>query len=221
MSKYVASGTAAVSAVVFSLFAACDSRSTPTSPGAVSDGTQVTTQRVVVLGDSLAVTPTRDESFPAVLQERIRDRSLNWAVTNAGISGDTTAGGRRRVEALLGRDVGVLVLALGANDGLRRVSPDTIEDNLEAIIEKARERNVAVLLCGMEMPSRDVPYSLGFHNLYRRLASKFQTPFVPFLLSGVLLNPDYNGSDLIHPNRAGAQRIAQNVWPHLEPMLDP
>ena len=79
---------------------------------------------------------------------------------------------------------------------------------------------VSRLLCGMEMPSGDLQYSLGFHNLFRRLASRFQTPFVPFLLSGVLLNPDYNGSDLIHPNRAGAQRIAQTVWPHLEPMLE-
>lgn len=213
MSKYVASVSLVLCAVVSSFIVACNSRSTPTSP-------DITTRRVVVLGDSLAVTPTRDESFPAVLQERIRERSLNWSVTNAGLSGDTTSSGRRRVGSLLDRDVGVLVLALGANDGLRRVSLDTIEDNLASIIERARDRHIAVLLCGMEMPSGDLQYSLGFHNLFRRLASRFQTPFVPFLLSGVLLNPDYNGSDLIHPNRAGAQRIAQTVWPHLEPMLD-
>src|SRR5512145_2133557 len=219
MSKRFASASVALCAVVSGLLVACNARSTPASPGGVPDGTQVTTRRVVVLGDSLAVTPTRDESFPAVLQERIRERGLSWTVTNAGVSGDTTTGGRRRVEALLGRDVGVLVLALGANDALRRVSLDTIEDNLEAIIEKARRSNVAVLLCGMEMPSRDVQYSLGFHSLFRRIAERFRTPFVPFLLSGVLLNPDYNGSDLIHPNRAGAQRIAQTVWPRLEPML--
>jgi acyl-CoA thioesterase-1 len=186
----------------------------------VSDGTQVTTRRVVVLGDSLAVSPTRDESFPTVLQDRIRERGWNWSVTNAGISGDTTSGGRRRVEGLLGRDVGVLVVALGANDGLQRVSLDKIEDNLASIIDKARDRDVAVLLCGMEMPTGDVQYSLGFHNLFRRLASKFQTTFVPFLLTGVFLNPDYNGNDLIHPNRAGAARIAQTVWPYLEPMID-
>lgn len=216
MSKCFAFAPVAVCVAVSGLLVACNARSTPASP----DGTQVTTRRVVVLGDSLAVTPTRDESFPAVLQERIRERGLNWTVTNAGVSGDTTTGGRRRVEGLLGRDVGVLVLALGANDGLRRVSLDTIEDNLEEIIEKARKSHVAVLLCGMEMPSRDVQYSLGFHNLFRRLAERFRTPFVPFLLSGVLLNPDYNGNDLIHPNRAGAQRIAQTVWPYLEPMLD-
>jgi acyl-CoA thioesterase-1 len=191
-----------------------------TSPSGLSNGPGTTTRQVVVLGDSLAVAPTRDESFPAVLQERISDLGLNWTVVNASENGDTTADGRRRVERLLGNDVGVLVLALGANDGLRRVDLDTIEGNLAFIIEKAQARGVDVLLCGMETPPRDLLYAIGFHNLFPRLASRYRIALVPFLLSGVVFNPDFNGSDLIHPNRAGAQRIAETVWTHLEPMLD-
>jgi acyl-CoA thioesterase-1 len=175
-----------------------------------------------VLGDSLSVTPTRAESFPAVLQTRIRDRGLDWIVTNAGISGDTAAGGLRRVDALLGNDVGVVVLELGVNDGIGRVPLATIEQNLSSIIEKARGRGIDVLLCGMEVPpGPDFDYLIGFHNLFPRLAAKYDLPLVPFLLLGVALNPSLNGSDGVHPNAAGAQRIADTVWPYLEPMLSP
>jgi acyl-CoA thioesterase-1 len=183
-------------------------------------GVPVEVRRVVVLGDSLAVSPSREESFPAVLQRRIAELDLPWTVTNAGAAGDTTAGGFRRVEALLADDVGVLVLALGANDGLRGVELAAIEKNLSAIVERAQARGIAVLLCGMETPPlHGLDYTLGFHDLFPRLASRYGVPLVPFLLSGVLLNPDLNGSDGIHPNRAGAERIARNVWPHLEPLV--
>ena len=213
--------TAVLCAGVFpvGLASACNGRGA-TSPSRSPDGLQTTTRQVLVLGDSLAVSPTRGESFPAVLQRRIADLKLNWTVINASDSGDTTADGRRRVQGLLGNDVGVLVLALGANVGLRRVDLDTIDGNLAFIIEKAQARGVEVLLCGMETPPRDLLYALGFHSLFPRLASRYGTLLVPFLLRGVVLNPDFNGSDLIHPNRAGAERIAETVWPYLEPMLD-
>lgn len=196
---------------------ACASRSQPTAP---TESATVATQRVVVLGDSLAVSPTRDESFPAVLQALITARGLNWTVTNAGVRGDTTTGGRRRVDALLGPDVGVLVLALGANDGLRGVDVDTIDDNLSHIIERAQADQTRVLLCGMEaLPLRGLEYSVDFRNVFRQVAAKYNVPLVPFLLTGVVLNPDFNGSDGIHPNRAGAERIAETVWSYLEPLL--
>ena len=208
---------AACFAVVALSAGACASRSQPTAP---TEGIAVPAMRIVVLGDSLAVSPTHDESFPAVLQARLTALRLNWTVTNAGIRGDTTSGGRRRADALLGPDVGVLILALGANDGLRGVDVDTVEDNLSNIIERAQAEGIRVLLCGMETPPlHGFDYAVDFHNLFRRVASKYSVPLVPFLLAGVALDPDFNGNDGIHPNRAGAERIAETVWPHLEPLV--
>jgi acyl-CoA thioesterase-1 len=146
--------------------------------------------------------------------------SLPWKIANAGVSGDTTSGGLTRLDPLLGDDVGVLVLALGANDGLRGVDLAIIERNLSTIIERVQARGIRVLLCGMETPPwRSWDYSVEFHRLFPRLAAKYDVPLVPFLLAGVALNPDLNGSDGIHPNAAGAQRIADTVWPYLEPLL--
>jgi acyl-CoA thioesterase-1 len=196
---------------------ACAARSQPTAP---TEGAAVATKRIVVLGDSLAVSPTREESFPAVLQARIAAQGLSWTMTNAGVRGDTTSGGRRRVEALLGPDVGILVLALGANDGFRGVDVETIEDNLSDMIERAQAEDIRVLLCGMETPPlHGFDYSIDFHNLFRRVASKYDVPLVPFLLRGIALDPDFTGSDRVHPNRAGANRMAETVWPYLEPLL--
>jgi acyl-CoA thioesterase-1 len=173
-----------------------------------------------VLGDSLAVSPSRAEAFPAVLQTRLNGLSPSWTVVNAGIGGDTTAGGLRRVNALLGDDAAILVVALGANDGLRGVAVSTIEQNLSAIVERAQARQVRVLLCGMETPPlRGWEYSVAFHKIFPRLADKYDVPLVPFLLAGVVLNPDMNGRDAIHPNAAGARRIADTIWPYLEPMV--
>jgi len=174
----------------------------------------------VILGDSLAVSPSREQGFPVHLQRRIDAEGSNWTVTNAGVRGDTTAGGARRVASVLSRDVGILVVALGANDGLRGVDISTIEKNLCSIFESVERPHTRVLLCGMETPPiRGWGYTLAFHQLFPRLAGKFGIPLVPFLLSGVALNSEMNGGDGIHPNSAGAQRIAGTVWPYLEPLL--
>jgi acyl-CoA thioesterase-1 len=193
-----------------------------TSPLAPSAGAPAAVPRdVVVLGDSLAVSPRIDQSFPAVLQRRIDRDSLPWTVINAGVSGDTTADGLRRVDAVLNDRVGVLVLALGANDGLRGVSVAAVEQNLSSIIERARARRIAVLLCGMETPpAHGWEYTLDFHRLFPRLAANYEIPLVPFLLQDVALVPDMNGPDGIHPNVSGAQRIAETLWPYLAPMLN-
>jgi acyl-CoA thioesterase I len=198
--------------------AACGSTATPTSPA--TGPPPPTVRRVVVLGDSLAVSPSRAESFPARLQVRVGSAALPWTVTNAGVSGDTTADGLRRAELLLTSDVSVLVLELGANDGLRGIPATTVEENLAAIVTLAQRRNIRVLLCGMETPpTHGFDYSLAFHFVFPSLAQRFSVPLVPFLLSGVALDPELNGADGVHPNAAGAERIAGTVWPYLRPML--
>ena len=205
--------------IVAALCVACGS--TPSSPSAsVPAASPPAIQRIVVLGDSLAVSPSPDESFPARLQARISAAALRWAVTNAGVSGDTTEDGGRRAEALLAGDIGVLVLELGANDGLRGVPAATIDANLSAIVTLAQRRNIRVLLCGMETPpTHGLDYSIAFHFVFPSVAQRFSVPLVPFLLNGVALDPELNGADGVHPNAAGAERIAETVWTYLRPML--
>ncbi len=176
--------------------------------------------RAVVLGDSLAVSPSRAEGFPAELQRRLDALHPGWIMGNAGVSGDTTAGGLRRFDQAVPEDTRVLILELGANDGLRGVDITTVERNLSTMIERAQARGARVLLCGMETPPiHGWSYSVDFHRLFPRLAQKYGIPLVPFLLDGVVLNPDLNGDDEIHPNAAGAQRIAETVWPYLQPLV--
>ena len=177
-------------------------------------------RRVMVLGDSLAVSPSVTQSFPSDLQARIARQSLPWTVTNAGVNGDTTADGLRRVAPLLQTDVGILILELGANDGLQGIEVAVIQQNLSAIVDLARATGIRVLLCGMETPpTHGLNYSLAFHDVFPNAARQYGIPLVPFLLAGVLLVPELNGPDFVHPNAAGAQQIAANVWPYLEPML--
>jgi acyl-CoA thioesterase-1 len=177
--------------------------------------------RIVVLGDSLAVSPSRAESFPAQLQKRLKKSGGQWTVTNAGIKGDRTSGGLGRFNAALPPDTRILILELGANDGLRGVEIATIEKNLSTMIERAQARGIKVLLCGMIVPPRyGWNYTVAFHGLFPRLAAKYKVPLVPFLLDGVALQADMNTPDGIHPNAAGAARIADTVWPYLEPLID-
>lgn len=176
---------------------------------------------MLVLGDSLAVSPSRVDAFPAELQKRLDSSARGWTVNNAGVSGDTTSGGLGRFEQALTTDTRVVVLELGANDGLRGVDVSAIEKNLSTMIETAQARGIKVLLCGMEAPPlHGFNYTLDFHRLFPRLAQKYNVALVPFLLQGVVLNPDLNGNDEIHPNAAGAKRIADTVWPYLQPLVD-
>lgn len=198
----------------------CASADSPAAPSP-APGTSVVDRGVVlVLGDSLAVSPSRSEGFPAELQKRLDATGPGWTVKNAGISGDTTTGGLRRFDQAITRDTRVLVLELGANDGLRGVQIATVEKNLSTMIERAQARGIRVLLCGMETPPLNGwSYTVEFHQMYPRLAQKYEVPLVPFLLEGVALNPDLNGDDEIHPNAAGARRIGETVWPYLEPLV--
>jgi acyl-CoA thioesterase I len=166
------------------------------------------------------VSPSRAEGFPSELQRRLDVQQPGWLVSNAGVSGDTTAGGLRRFDQAVPEDTRILILELGANDGLHGVDITTVERNLSTMIERAQAHGARVLLCGMETPPlHGWSYSVDFHQLFRRLSQKYGVPLVPFLLEGVVLNPDLNGDDEIHPNAAGAQRIAETVWPYLQPLV--
>jgi acyl-CoA thioesterase-1 len=216
MAFHSADPVSSLLALATALAIAASGQSAAQAPGQGS----AANRRIVVLGDSLAVSPAPAQSFPAWLQKKLDEQSPGWTIVNAGIRGDTTAGGRRRVAALLGSDVALLVVALGANDGLRGVPVATVEDNLSAIIEAAQQHGVPVLLCGMETPPmRGWEYTLGFHELYPRLARRHDVPLVPFLLTGVALVRGMNLPDGVHPNAAGARLIADNVWPYLESAL--
>jgi len=144
-------------------------------------------------------------------------------ISNASTWGDTTADGLQRLDAALAIRPQILVVALGANDGLRGVSLRTVERNLDEIITRAQDRGIRVLLTGMEAPPisfrEGFDYSIQFHLLFPRLAARYDLPLVPFLLAGVVLHPDMNGADGIHPNAAGARRIAATVWPYLETLV--
>jgi acyl-CoA thioesterase I len=177
-------------------------------------------RRVVMLGDSLSVSPSRSMNFGTELQKRLDTVAPNWILTNMGVSGDTSSQGLTRFDADVPGDTNILVLELGANDGLRGVQIATIERNLSTMIERAHSRGIRVLLCGMEAPpAHGWNYTVEFHNLFPRLAQRYAVALVPFLLAGVALDPDMNGNDGIHPNAAGARHIAENVWPYLEPLV--
>jgi acyl-CoA thioesterase I len=199
---------------------ACGAAKGPVAPSAGADPGAPAARRIVVLGDSLAVSPSKATAFPARLQERLAATHPGWIVSNEGIGGDTTTGGVQRLERAVPADTAILILELGANDGLRGLPIQTIEANLSSMIERVRARDVTVLLCGMETPPfKGWDYTVDFHRVFPRVAERYDLPFVPFLLDGVALNPELNGDDLIHPNAEGARRIAETVWPYLEPLV--
>ena len=175
-----------------------------------------------MLGDSLTAGPglSSAQAYPALLQERARAAGYPHRFVNAGVSGDTTADGLRRLDAALHTDTRVLVVALGANDGLRGIQVATVTANLRQILERARGRGIRVLLAGMETPpTHGWQYSVDFHFIYPGLAEEFGVPLMPFLLEGVAGERALNLPDGVHPNAAGMRVIAQMMWPHLEPLL--
>jgi acyl-CoA thioesterase-1 len=175
--------------------------------------------RVVFLGDSLTAGYGLDASqaYPNLVQQRLREAGVTADVVNAGVSGDTSAGGLRRLDWALDGDVKVLVVALGGNDALRGLSTDELRRNLAAIIGRARERGVTVILAGMEAPPNlGRTYTAAFRRVYRDLAAEYRIALIPFLLEGVAGRPGLNQADLIHPNAEGARKIAALVWPFVD-----
>jgi acyl-CoA thioesterase-1 len=178
--------------------------------------------RVVILGDSvtagLGLPP--QAAFPTLIQERVDANGWPFEVVNAGVSGDTSAAGLRRLEWSLEGDVRVLVVALGGNDGLRGIPVAELQRNLSAIISAAQKKGVTVVLAGMEAPPNlGSEYAKAFRDLYTALAREFSVPLVPFLLEGVAGVAAMNQPDGIHPTADGARLVAENVWKVLEPVL--
>jgi acyl-CoA thioesterase-1 len=175
----------------------------------------------VVLGDSLTaglgVSP--GDAYPARLQEKLERAGYEIEVVNAGVSGDTSAGGLRRLDWSLDGEAAVLIVALGGNDGLRGLPVEELKGNLGAIITTARGRGVEVLLAGMEAPPNfGQAYTDAFRSTYEELADEHDVLFVPFLLEGVAGVPELNQPDQIHPNARGAEQIADHLWPTVEAM---
>lgn len=171
--------------------------------------------RIVVLGDSLTagLGLPPELAYPTLLQQRIDREGLPFSVVNAGVSGDTSAGGLSRLDWALEGNVRVLVVALGGNDGLRGLPVDELKRNLSAIIERAQARQIRVVLSGMEAPTNfGQEYTAAFHSVYPELARRYSVPFVPFLLQGVAGVESLNQRDGIHPTAEGARLVADNVW---------
>jgi acyl-CoA thioesterase-1 len=178
--------------------------------------------RIVFLGDSLTagLGLPMEASVPALIERRLQDEGYQYTVVNAGVSGDTSAGGLNRLEWSLEGDVKVLVIELGANDGLRGLPVADLKRNLAEVIVRARGRGIRVVLTGMEAPPNfGAVYTSEFRDVYRQLAREHDVIFVPFFLEGVAGLPALNQSDGIHPNGEGARVIEQRIWRALEPLL--
>ncbi|MEA2693204.1 MAG: acyl-CoA thioesterase [Acidobacteriota bacterium] len=177
---------------------------------------------VVFLGDSLTAGLGLEEpqAYPAVLGTRFAAQGRPIRVINAGVSGDTTAGGVRRLDWLLRQKPDVVVVGLGANDALRGAAPEEIERNLREILRRCRAAGARVLLLGMMIPPNYGPdYAGRFTALYPRIAKDMGVPLVPFLLAGVGGIPELNQADGIHPTAVGQQKVADNVYPYLREVL--
>ncbi|MGH9220510.1 MAG: arylesterase, partial [Vicinamibacterales bacterium] len=157
---------------------------------------------------------------PTLIGKKLHQKGYDYEIVNAGVSGDTSAGGSRRLDWSLEGDVRALVLALGANDGLRGLPTDEMKKNLELVLDRAKSRNIPVVLAGMEAPPNNGPeYTRAFRQVYTDLAKEYDVRFVPFLLLGVAGNPSLNQGDGIHPNARGAEIVADLVLAELEPVL--
>lgn len=179
--------------------------------------------KIIAFGDSLTAGfgLEENESYPYLLQQKLKAEGYNYEVVNAGVSGDTSLGGLERIDWTLETDnAQILVLELGANDLLRGLSPTKMKDNLDKIIQKAKAKNIKVLLCGMlAPPTLGVDYQRDFANAFPDLAEKHKVAYLPFLLEKVALQKDLNQADGIHPNARGTKIMTDNIFAALQPML--
>jgi acyl-CoA thioesterase-1 len=181
---------------------------------------------VVFFGDSLTAGYGLDDpssqAYPALIQQKIDAAKLPWRAVNAGLSGETTAGGLRRIDWILRQRIDVFVLALGANDGLRGIDPAETRANLQQILDRVRAKypKARLVLAGMQVPpAMGGDFSHAFERIFPEVAKKYDATLVPFLLEGVGGHPRLNQPDAIHPNASGAAIVAGNVWAVLRPLL--
>jgi acyl-CoA thioesterase-1 len=207
---------------------ACDRRAQapppPEPPASATPAPRATLGTLVFLGDSLTagLGLSKEQAFPALIEARLAAEGRPWKVVNAGISGDTTAGGAARLDWIFQEKVDVLFICLGANDGLRGLPVAESERNLRLILDRAKKEGTRVVLAGIQLPENyGSTYRTAFARLFPRLAAEYRVPLLPFLLEGVAMNPRLNQADGIHPNAEGARVVADHVWKALNPVLRP
>ena len=209
--------------IISALIAALALAPFQTAQAAKRDASKVIT--ILALGDSLTAGYglSRKQAYPALIAEKMRSANYQFEVINAGSSGDTTAGGLRRLPPLLrGKKIDVLILALGINDAFRGVPIEQMRSNLQAIIDQTRARhpNVSIIIAGMQLPlASSDGYVRAFGEMFGTLAEKNRAALIPYLLEGVGGDPELNQPDRVHPNAAGQRVLAENVWRVLEPIL--
>ena len=190
----------------------------------LSIGSHASDRSIVVLGDSLSAGYGMgvSEGWVSLLAKKLKAKHPRIHVVNAAISGDTTRGGKSRIDRLLKKfgEGDILILELGGNDGLRGVGLGETRKNLSAIVTKSKQAGLQVLLIGMQLPPNLGPaYTKAFAQLFPTLAEQHSLPLVPFLLENVALNPNLMQADAIHPNADAQSIMLDNVWPHLNPLL--
>jgi acyl-CoA thioesterase-1 len=180
--------------------------------------------KIIAFGDSLTAGfgLAEKESYPYLLQEKLRSDGFDYEVVNAGVSGDTSLGGLERADWVLEQDnAKILILELGANDLLRGVPVASMKTNLEKIIQKAKAKNIKILLCGMlAPPTMGAQYQREFVKAFPDLATEHKVEFLPFLLENVATVKELNQADGIHPNPQGTKIMTDNVYQALKPMLE-
>ncbi len=235
MRLYVRNLTAITLIPCLGLLAACGSRASdeprPAEPAAAQPASRPAVAApvpaakeplVIFLGDSLTagLGLPAEQAYPALVERTLDREGQPVRALNAGVSGDTTAGGLSRLDWLLQQKPDVVVVGLGANDGLRGIDPADTERNLREIVRRSQEAGARVLLLGMQIPPNYGPdYAGRFKDLYPEIADDLDVPLVPFLLEGVGGVPDLNLPDGIHPNPRGQVRVAENVVPHLKDVV--
>jgi acyl-CoA thioesterase I len=192
--------------------------SAPTSKAVADDDRP----RIVAFGDSLTagLGVAAEDAYPARLQRRLEEQGLHYRVINAGVSGDTTAGGLRRVDWVLKSHPDIVIIELGANDGLRGLDLQDTKANLERIIQRCQDASVRVILAGMKLPPNyGADYTKGFEAIYPALAKRYHVTLIPFFLDGVAGSTSLNQADGIHPTSEGYRIIADKILETVKPLL--
>ena len=177
---------------------------------------------IVALGDSLTAGPGVDPAlnYPSILQRKIDEKGYAYKVLNYGVSGDTSGQGLNRLGSIIKLKPAVVVVELGANDGLRGMPAEVTKQNLAAIVERLQAAGATVVLAGMQVPPNYGPqYTIAFRNIFRDIAKKYRTPLIPFFLEGVGGSAALNQDDGIHPTAEGYKIVVENIWKVLEPLL--
>ncbi|WP_035276074.1 arylesterase [Desulfogranum japonicum] len=204
------------------LFTACDTSSEP------APKTQPATKKkyegiIVALGDSLTagLGVEQEENYPTLLQQKLTEQGYSFKVINAGVSGETSSGTLSRLNWILSQNPDIVILEIGANDGLRGIDPALVENNIADILQKLQEKEIEVVLAGMQMVwNLGEQYTTSFNAIYPRLADQFGVIFMPFFLESVAAEPKLNTADGIHPNAEGYSIITDNLVPYVTQAIE-